>query len=242
MMSDPSLRFPCRPRPGCWLLLLLAAIGMGCGGSRKALVAGQRVTIDSLNVAVARLQTDRDRLAAALAVREAQLDSLAAAVQRQARTDSMLARRADSLVALRTDSLRHTSVFQLLRAQEMTGRLRGSTQEVIYFAAGSTTPSPAALERLNRLAVRLRRLPAGTRVLVEGHTDDVPFPEPSAQNNRVLSAERAANVMRYLSERSGLPAGRFETAGYGADQPLFPNDQPALRLFNRRVRIALLKP
>lgn len=216
--------------PAAGLLLLLT----GCGSGRRALIAGQRVTIDSLRTEVARLHVRQDTLQHRLTRLQATLDTTQAHLQQ---ADARMA----EAFALRTDSLRHAFVLQFLQGQELTGELRGRTLEVFFFAPGSTALGPEAREQLNRLAARIRRLPAGARVLVEGHTDATPFAGEGKQNNRVLSAERAAYIVRYLTEAAGLDPGRFETAGYGADQPLVPNDTPANRQVNRRVRVAVVE-
>ncbi len=213
------------------VLLLLA----GCSGSRAALLEAQQATIDSLQTRVAFVAAERDSLRTALDTVRARVDTLTIYV----RQDEV---KIDSLLALAADSLQRVHVLQFIQGQEQSGQLRGKTMEVIYFGSGERRLSQEGTERVRRRAARLRRLPPAARILVEGHTDDVPFSGASQQNNRVLSAERADIVRRHLLEHSGLDPVRFETAGFGADMPLFSNDNPALRRFNRRVRIAVLEP
>jgi chemotaxis protein MotB len=234
----------CRRGPligGLCLLLLLPAAG--CGGSRQALVARQQVALDSLATVVRSLRTERDSLQAALHRTRSRVDTLTVYVEQARDLTQEVKAQVDAAFQQRADSLRHHYVLDFLRGQEQAGRLQGQTLEVIYFESGATAPGGEALERLNRLAARLRRLPASARILVEGHSDDIPFAGTRQdRNNRTLSAERAAAVKQVLVERSGLPGGRFEAAGFGADAPLFPNEDAAQRRFNRRVRIAVLEP
>lgn len=223
------------PRAVFLLLLVAASLLVGCGGSQKALLARQESTIDSLVTVAHDLRRERDSLHATLLRTRSRVDTLVVYVQQEVT-------RTDSLFEQRADSLRHSYVVQFLKGQEIRGRLRGETLDIIYFEPGSTKPIPESYDRLNNIAAQLRRMPDGTRFLIEGHTDDVPFASPGQQNNRALSAERAAVVKAYLVERTGLDPGRFETAGYGADLPLMPNDTSTGRQLNRRVRIAVLKP
>jgi flagellar motor protein MotB len=142
-----------------------------------------------------------------------------------------------------SDSLRHAYVLQFQRGLELNRMLRGRTLDVVYFQPGSTQLTSAATQRLDQIAAQIRQLAPGRRVLVEGHADDTAFTAAqSQQNNRVLSAERAATVVRYFVEHSGLNGGQFDAAGYGTDLPLVPNEAAEGRQINRRVRIAVLDP
>lgn len=210
-------------------------LASGCRSSRNLVLAEQEATIDSLRAVVYALHTERDSLRSALEQVRARIDTVTILVKETQYPP-------DSLFQKQADSLRHQYVMQFMRGQEQTGRLRGQTLDVIYFESGSTRPTASSLERLNRVAAQLRRLPAGARILLEGHTDGVPFVSSNPQNNRVLSAERAEVVRKYLVERSGISPDRFETAGFGADMPLFPNEDAVTRRANRRVRIAVLGP
>ena len=109
----------------------------------------------------------------------------------------------------------------------------------LLFDVGSATVRPEAKEVLGRLATVFAQSPGNIRI--EGHTDNVP-PTPSFPSNWELSARRAAGVLRYFTETVGLPADRFEAAGYGEFRPVAPNDTREGRAKNRRVEIVLLSP
>lgn len=72
----------------------------------------------------------------------------------------------------------------------------------------------------------------GWKIKVEGHTDSTSTPP----HNQDLSTRRAAAVKVYL-KTAGIPEGRVETAGFGQDQPVAPNDTSLGRAQNRRVEI-----
>lgn len=67
---------------------------------------------------------------------------------------------------------------------------------------------------------------------IGGHTDNVGKPDYNEQ----LSAGRAQSVMAWLVAH-GVSAARLSTHGYGAKQPLVPNDSDAHRARNRRVEL-----
>ncbi|MDE5898821.1 MAG: flagellar motor protein MotB [Treponemataceae bacterium] len=80
----------------------------------------------------------------------------------------------------------------------------------------------------------------GRRYRIEGHTDDTAVPEGSKyESNWELSAARAMNVLHYLADY-GVDEGRFSIAGYADTRPMFSNDTPEGRAYNRRVDIIIL--
>jgi chemotaxis protein MotB len=80
------------------------------------------------------------------------------------------------------------------------------------------------------------------QVQVSGHTDTTPVGgKLTAQfpTNWELSAARAITVVRYLTEKAGVPPGRLVASGYGEHQPIANNKSSAGRARNRRIEILL---
>ena len=75
------------------------------------------------------------------------------------------------------------------------------------------------------------------RVVVSGHTDDVPIDTAVYPSNWVLSSARAASVVHYLAEGELSDPDRIEIRAYAESRPLVPNDTPENRAKNRRVEI-----
>lgn len=108
----------------------------------------------------------------------------------------------------------------------------------IHFASNSDALDGAAQRSLDEVADALRdpRLHE-MRFTVAGHTDDT----GTAEYNALLSRQRAASVVRYLSQRQGIEAGRLEVDFYGESRPLESNATGDGRRMNRRVEFELLR-
>lgn len=78
------------------------------------------------------------------------------------------------------------------------------------------------------------------RIIVAGHTDNVPINTLSYPSNWVLSAARAASVVHYLAETSFTDPSRIEIRAFADTQPIAPNDSTANRAKNRRIEINLV--
>ncbi|GAA3762104.1 hypothetical protein GCM10022225_54790 [Plantactinospora mayteni] len=108
----------------------------------------------------------------------------------------------------------------------------------VLFAFGKADLTPAANQRLARVAERIRSQASGT-VLVDGHTDSI----GSEADNLRLSRRRAEAVRDALvALLAGAPV-TFRVSGYGEQKPVAPNstpdgdDDPVGRAKNRRVEI-----
>jgi chemotaxis protein MotB len=116
----------------------------------------------------------------------------------------------------------------------------------ILFDSGDAELKPAAEGLLADLA-RVLKSPEmeNLKVMVVGHTDaqligKKPVREKHPDNFQ-LSTARALAVAQVL-KRCGLAEQRLGVAGFGAHQPVAPNDTAANRHKNRRVEIFVLAP
>ncbi|MDH3270652.1 MAG: OmpA family protein [Gemmatimonadota bacterium] len=103
--------------------------------------------------------------------------------------------------------------------------------EGVTFETASADLTASATEVLDAVAESLLRSP-DVRVRVVGHTDSVGL----RSYNLTLSEDRAASVVRYLTER-GVAAERLESAGFGPDRPVATNETEEGRRMNRRVEL-----
>ncbi|MDH4063530.1 MAG: OmpA family protein [Acidobacteriota bacterium] len=89
---------------------------------------------------------------------------------------------------------------------------------------------------------RVTDLVAGSdhRIMIEGHTDDIPIRTARYPSNWELSTARAISAMRFLVG-AGIEAARVGVAGYADLRPLRPNDSDESRAANRRVEFVFMR-
>ena len=77
------------------------------------------------------------------------------------------------------------------------------------------------------------------RIVVQGHSDNVPINTARFRSNWALSSARAVSVAHGLFEGDALDEQRFTITGFGDTKPLVSNDTGAGRARNRRVEIVV---
>ncbi len=109
----------------------------------------------------------------------------------------------------------------------------------ILFSSGSASINPEGISLLKKIGASIRRLP--NRVRIEGHTDNMPISTATFPSNWELSAARAVNIVKFLSDHTGVYPRRLSAVGYGESRPIRDNLTVQNRAMNRRVEIVLLK-
>jgi cytochrome c oxidase subunit 2 len=104
----------------------------------------------------------------------------------------------------------------------------------ISFETGSASLTANSKYELDNLVSGMNAFPA-ISIEIAGHTDNT----GDAAANLTLSAQRAAAVVKYLSDR-GISTGRLKPRGYGDTKPLVPNDSPDNQAKNRRTEFTIL--
>jgi chemotaxis protein MotB len=110
--------------------------------------------------------------------------------------------------------------------------------ERITFNIGQAHLLPKAQDTLKRVAKMISRLD-GCRVVVSGHTDDLPIRTRAYPSNWELSAARAASVAKALMA-DGVAPERLTIQGLSQFKPLVANTNADNRRINRRVEISLI--
>ncbi len=77
------------------------------------------------------------------------------------------------------------------------------------------------------------------KIIVEGHTDNVPIRSPKFRTNWELSAARAVTVALELMKGGKISERRFAISGLADTKPIAPNDSALNRARNRRVEIVV---
>ena len=105
------------------------------------------------------------------------------------------------------------------------------------FDSGKTDVKPAFQNLLQQIGTEMNKVQG--RVLVTGHSDNIPIRTLQFPSNWHLSKARADSVVQMLAVGSTNPS-RFIGEGRADTEPVAPNDTPQNRALNRRVDIILL--
>jgi chemotaxis protein MotB len=182
---------------------------------------------DSLDADVRRLREAERQLSENLSQREAELATRSQEVNQLRSTYEGLV----------SDLEAEVSAGQIA-IQQLREGLRLDMKEDVLFASGSSDVNKGGRDVLRRVAERLQSMP--NRVVVSGHTDDVPIRTARFPSNWELASARATGVVRILAQ-NGIDASRLSAVSYGEFAPIAPNDSAEGRLRNRRIEI-LLQP
>ena len=108
----------------------------------------------------------------------------------------------------------------------------------VLYPLGEAALKPEADAILTRIAA----LVGGTkhRVMIEGHTDDIPIQTARYPSNWELSTARAIAAMRFMVDQN-VSAERVGVAGYADLRPLQPNATGANRAANRRMEFVFIR-
>jgi chemotaxis protein MotB len=114
----------------------------------------------------------------------------------------------------------------------------------VLFPSGQATLTPEGRRVLAKVGTVLTKI-AGRRVLIEGHTDNVPIGATLVARfptNWELSTARATEVVRFLIAEGKLPAAMLSAVGRADTTPVASNASEDGRKFNRRIEIIVLPP
>lgn len=112
-------------------------------------------------------------------------------------------------------------------------------KETVLFDSGKAELVPASkniLEKVNTIIAGINN-----KIIIEGHTDNVPISSSIYPSNWHLSSARSLSVLQYfINEKGNKNPERFTATAYGEYSPLVPNDSDANRAKNRRVNIIIV--
>ncbi|WP_088104255.1 flagellar motor protein MotB [Halalkalibacter urbisdiaboli] len=107
------------------------------------------------------------------------------------------------------------------------------------FYSGSADVRPDSVELAKTISELLVTDPP-RRIVVAGHTDNVPISNNHFRSNWDLSAFRALNFMKILMDNENLNPENISASGYGEYHPVASNDSAEGRAKNRRVEVMIL--
>ena len=112
-------------------------------------------------------------------------------------------------------------------------------QEKGSFSSGSADFNPGFLDVVDRISDALVR--SSGRIVVAGHTDNIPIYTDRFRSNWELSSARAVTVVHALMMNPGISEDRVLVEGHADSHPLVPNDNPENRAKNRRVELVIVR-
>jgi len=107
------------------------------------------------------------------------------------------------------------------------------------FSSGEDVIRPSFIPVIDKIRKILERLPG--KIIVSGHTDNIPIYTSRFRSNWDLSAARAVTVTHHLFDKGSLEKKRVVVSGFADTKPLFKNDTKEHRANNRRVEIELIR-
>jgi chemotaxis protein MotB len=125
------------------------------------------------------------------------------------------------------------------QVERLQNAIRYTVNSDLLFASGSWQLSEDGKSLMARIASQLA--PFQTRhIVINGYTDNQPvgsqLRRQGIQSNEVLSQRRAQSVMDFLTSQ-GVQSQFMSAKGWGAANPIAPNNSVAGRSENRRVEI-----
>jgi chemotaxis protein MotB len=119
-------------------------------------------------------------------------------------------------------------------------------QGTVFFDSGKTELLAQGADTLTKVAAVIKQEAPGLKIVVEGHTDDVPVSTGQFPSNWELSGSRASRVIR-MFEQMGFDRKLLTATGLSDTRPLLPNRDaqgvsiPANQAQNRRVILKILR-
>ncbi len=107
------------------------------------------------------------------------------------------------------------------------------------FPSGSSIVKGSFLPVLNKLRKSLNNIEG--KIIVAGHTDNIPIKTARFRSNWELSSSRAVTVVHELLAMNTIPQERFVIEGHGDAHPMVKNDTPEHRALNRRVELIIVQ-
>lgn len=194
-------------------------------------LAQKQQLLEDLEGSITDQRQDLSRLRAELEARNARLLEMEEMLSRKDKLMNELRQTvADALLGFEGQGLTVT---------QKNGKVYVSLQNQLLFSSGSTVVDENGQRALRQLAAVLVDNP-DISIMIEGHTDNVPFRQGSSiKDNWDLSVLRATSIVRILLDAERIDPKRITVAGRGEYLPVDPADTAEARAKNRRTEIIL---
>tara|TARA_R110002049_G_scaffold309271_1_gene519795 strand:- start:2705 stop:3664 length:960 start_codon:yes stop_codon:yes gene_type:complete len=182
---------------------------------------------------------------AALAAENARLEKLKKELEsrsnRVAELEAVIASKDAAMTALKNAISRALTDFEGkgLTVEQRDGKVYVSMENKLLFSSGSWAVGPEGRRAVKQLGGVLGDNP-DIAVLIEGHTDNVPYPGSGPlSDNWDLSTKRATSIVNILRENDKINPENLTAAGRGEFAPIASNETIQGKAKNRRIEVIL---
>ena len=168
-------------------------------------------------------------------------EDLAARSQRVDELEGVIAAKDAKMNALKNSLSKALTNFEGkgLTVEQRDGKVYVSMENKLLFSSGSWAVGAEGREAVEQLGTVLAENP-DIAVLIEGHTDNVPYNGSGAlKDNWDLSTKRATAIVHILQENNGIDPENLTAAGRGEFSPIASNASPEGKAKNRRIEVIL---
>ena len=161
--------------------------------------------------------------------------------QRIAELEALIAAKDQAMKELKNAISNALTAFEGkgLSVEQRDGKVYVSMENKLLFKSGSWAVGEQGRRAIKQLGNVLGNNPE-IAVLIEGHTDNVPFSNGGLiANNWDLSTKRATAIIAILSENSTINLENLTAAGRSEYAPVAPNETIEGKAKNRRIEIIL---
>ncbi len=225
------------------VLLIAAAVAGGVYGYGRyegflSDAARHRARIVELEAEVAKVGGERDAAAKRVAVAQDDLGAMKTEVAEVAmrRVEAEKRRAAHDAVTAAFQPMVDARKLEVVRRGD---RLAVTIRSHELFGRGSADLSVAGKQRLTEVAEVLKKATPGRRMMIGGHTDDLPIGGDKFRSNWDLSSACAATVTQFLVA-AGVEAKNLSASGFAEFEPVGDNKTAAGQQANRRIELVLM--
>ena len=210
----------------------------------RAALAARDTAAAELGHELGAVVADRDALSRQLAAAREQ----AAGLEQQLETRQQAEEAAKAEMAATYDRLVRSLQTEIaakdVALEEARARVTVAIIDRVLFPSGQARLTPDGERVVDKVGAALAGV-TERRLLVEGHTDDVPIgAELRARfaSNWELSTARATAVVKRLIDQAHIAPDRLQAMGRADSEPVATNHTDEGRRLNRRIEIIVLPP
>jgi len=190
---------------------------------------------------LAQLEEKENKLRAEQARLEKLQKDLASRSKRIDELEGLIAAKDAKMNALKTAVSNALTNFEGkgLTVEQRNGKVYVSMENKLLFSSGSWAVNAEGKKAVQQLGAVLALNP-DIAVLIEGHTDNVPYGGTGQlTDNWDLSTKRATSIVQILRENSGIDPFNLTAAGRGEYAPVTTNATAEGKAKNRRIEVIL---